>query len=58
MSEQFGRPPVVAYDLNKCISIFMEDGMDREEAEEYFYFNTLGSGLGDSTPVFITLYED
>ena len=56
--EQFGRPPVAAYDLNKCITLLMEDGMDEDEAMDYFYFNTLGTWAGDSTPVFITMYED
>ena len=53
LCEQFGRPPVAAYDLNKCIKILMEDGMDEEEALDFFYFNTLGTWAGDSTPVFI-----
>ena len=56
--EQFGRPPVAAYDLNQCITLLMEDGMDEDEAMDYFYFNTLGTWAGDSTPVFITMYED
>ena len=58
MCEQFGRPPVVAYDFNKCIKILIEDGMDEDEAMDYFYVNTLGTWAGDSTPVFITMYED
>ena len=56
--EQFGRPIVAAYDFNKCISILMEQGMEQEEALEYFYFNTLGLWAGESTPVFLTLYEE
>lgn len=57
--EQFGRPPVAAYDFNKCIDIFMEDPeMDYEEAIDHFYFNTLGTWAGDSTPVFITRYYE
>ena len=56
--EQFGRPPVAAYDLNKCIKVLIDDGMDEDEAIDYFYYNTLGTWAGDSTPVFITMYED
>ena len=56
--EQFGRPPVAAYDLNKCITLLMEDGMDEDEAMDYFYFNPLGTWAGASTPVVITMYED
>ena len=58
MCEQFGRPPVAAYDFNKCIKILIDDGMDEDEAIDYFYYNTLGTWAGDSTPVFITMYED
>ena len=56
--EQFGRPIVAAYDFNKCINILMEDNIDKDEALDYFYVNVIGSGVGESTPVFITLYEE
>ena len=40
--ERFGALPVVAYDRGKCIEILVErDGMDYEEAVEYFEFNML-----------------
>jgi hypothetical protein len=29
--------------------------MTREEAEEFFEFNTIGAWLGDATPVFIDM---
>ena len=44
---------VVAYDRMTCIEILMRDGMDRDEAEEFFEFNTVGAWMGDATPVFI-----
>jgi hypothetical protein len=48
--------PVVAYDYDACAEILMErDGMDREEAEEFLEFNTLGSHMGEKTPVFIRM---
>ena len=35
---------VVAYDYDKCIAILCErDGMDYDDAVEFFWFNTLGS---------------
>ena len=56
--EQFGRPPVAAYDFEKCIDILIEtDGMSREEALEFFALNTLRTGLGENTPVFIYLAQ-
>ena len=56
--EVFNRPPLAAYDRDKCIEILMErDGMDRDDAEEYFNFNVSGSWVGDNTPVYITLHK-
>jgi len=57
---------VVAYDYDKCIAILCErDGMEYDEAVEFFWFNTLGAWVGDKTPVFIKpmtgieeLYDD
>ena len=57
--ERFGAVPVVAYDRDKCIEILMDrDGMEDEEAVEYFEFNVAGSYVGDVTPVFLTLWDD
>jgi hypothetical protein len=54
--ETFGKPTVVCYDKEKCIKLIQKStGGKREEAEEYFEFNVIGSYLGDSTPVFLTL---
>ena len=56
--EVFNRPPLAAYDRDRCIEILMErDGMDRDEAEEYFNFNVSGSWVGENTPVYISLSE-
>ena len=52
MCHQFGRPSVVAYDKEKVIKMLMKD-MDREDAEEFWSYNQLGSGMGENTPVFI-----
>lgn len=43
----------VVYSTPKCIEIFVKDGMSEEEAEEYFEHNTLGSYIGEQTPIFI-----
>jgi len=54
--EWFGHPPVALYNREKCIAILMErDGMDWEEAEEFFGFNVIGSYVGESTPAFATI---
>jgi len=45
------------YDINKCIEILVKrDGMDYEEATEYFWFNTEGAYFGDMTPIFVEVY--
>lgn len=51
--EQFGRPSVVAYDRDKVLAKLRADGMDEQEAQEFFDFNQLGAWMGDFTPVFI-----
>ena len=49
-----GREQLAVYDRDKCIEILMtRDGMSDEEAVEFFEFNTIGSWVGDKTPLFI-----
>ena len=59
VSRRFGQAtPLVAYDYGRVISTPMErDGMGREEAEEFFEFNIIGSWVGDGTPLFVSLAE-
>jgi hypothetical protein len=49
---RFGMLPVVAYDRTRVIDILARD-MSREDAEEFFEFNTIGAWVGRLTPVFI-----
>lgn len=49
---RFGMEPVVAYDRTRVIDILAKD-MTREDAEEFFEFNIIGSWWGPVTPVFI-----
>jgi hypothetical protein len=45
---------LVVYDADKCIEILMSrDGMDHDEAREFFWFNTLGAWVGEGTPLFL-----
>ena len=58
VAERCGQPDLVVYDAERCISILEErDGMDADEAVEFFSFNTLGSWVGDMTPLFLWRYE-
>lgn len=52
IAQRFGMDPVVCYDRTRCIDILARD-MSREEAEEFFEFNTIGFWMGDATPVFV-----
>jgi hypothetical protein len=46
---------VVAYDIDKIIDILMRDGMDYEEAIEYYDVNINGAWIGELTPVHLKL---
>ena len=43
---RFGMEPVVTYDRTIVIDILARE-MTREEAEEFFEFNTIGSWMGN-----------
>ena len=49
-----GKAPVTCYDRDMVIDILMKDGMDRDEAEEFFSFNIEGAYMGEGTPVYLT----
>jgi len=49
-----GAPAVAVYSIAKCIEVFMKrDGMSRDEAEEFFSFNTEGAYVGPGTPLYV-----
>jgi len=51
------RDYVAVYDVDKCVDILMQTSdMNREEAEEYFEFNTLNAYGGEYTPRFVKIY--
>ena len=54
VAERIGMSPIVAYDTAKIIDILCErDGMEGDEAAEFFEFNIAGAYVGDRTPIFI-----
>ena len=57
--ERAGMPSIACYDKYKCVDILAKD-MSFEDALEYFYFNVLGSYVGENTPCFLSEaeYED
>lgn len=46
---------VAVYDDYLCVQSLIEEGMEEEEAIEYFEYNTRGSYVGENTPAFLTL---
>jgi len=54
IASRIGQPSVLAYDMGKCIEELMSQGMDNEEALEYFEYNVAGAYLGEYTPIFIS----
>ncbi len=48
------REEILVYDAGECVNILMErDGMDDEEAMDYFCFNVQDAYVGESTPMFV-----
>ena len=48
-----GQEDIVLYDEDKVLEILVErDGMDYNEAKEYYEFNIVGAWLGEGTPAF------
>ena len=49
----------LVYSVEACVNILTErDEMERDEAEEYFWFNVHGAYVGESTPVFVEDYDE
>ena len=40
------------YSITKCLEILETQGMNDEDALEYFYFNVQGAYVGEQTPIF------
>jgi hypothetical protein len=43
----------VCYDLNKVIEILMKQGMEEQDAWDWYQFNMVGAWVGEATPVFL-----
>jgi hypothetical protein len=53
VGERCGSPEIIVYDADKCVDILMEGGMDHDEAQEFFAYNTLGAYVGEHTPIYV-----
>ena len=56
--ERYGMDSVLLYDTDTMIEkMITNNGMDYEDAVEYFDFNVLGSYVGEYTPCYLSIPE-
>jgi hypothetical protein len=55
---RFSSGPLAVYSIPKVLQVMESWGMDDQEAQEFFEYNTIGSWMGDGTPMFIHLFEE
>jgi hypothetical protein len=53
IASRIGMEDCVAYDRAKVIQELMGQGMDEDDAQDFFAFNIAGSYVGTRTPIFI-----
>lgn len=53
IARRCGQPALVVYEYELCMWVLERQGMTRDEAEEYFEFNVVGSWNGPHTPLFL-----
>ena len=53
-----GQPTLAVYDVDRCIRILMQGGLDYDGAVEHFEFNVVGSWHGENTPIFMYGFEE
>ena len=53
VTSRFGQSEHFAYSVDKIIDKLMEDGMNGEDAYEFFQFNQVGAYVGETTPCFV-----
>ena len=51
--DRFGTLPILCYDRDKMIVSLQKQGMDVEEAIDFFECNIANAWLGDRTPCFL-----
>ena len=59
-AERCGFGPVYVYSAAAVLNILMQrDGMNADEALEFYEFNILGAYMGEGTPLFLSdVWED
>jgi hypothetical protein len=53
IGDRFHDGPLAIYSVERILEVLMQDdGMDEEEAQEWFDFNVIGGWNGPGTPIF------
>ena len=55
---RFNQPPIIIYDHALVLAKLEAQGMDPEEAAEWFEVNQLGAWMGEATPAFLVRPAD
>ena len=55
--QQFPDAPVLVYNYDKCVQVFMGQGMSWEEAVEWMEYNVVNAYHGKGTPIFMRKAE-
>lgn len=50
-----GFPPLVAYDISKCVDILCDRGVPCDEARDYLFEHIVSAWNGVYTPVFLDI---
>lgn len=58
VARRCGQPTLVVYSERKIIDLLKGQGMDEDEAWEFYDFNILGAWVGDNTPLFLSDFRD
>ena len=48
----------IVYDIDEVINILIRDGMEVDEAIEYYEYNIAGAYVGENTPSFIRVIPE
>ena len=58
VARRCGQPDILSYDVAKILDILVtREGMDDQEATEYFEYNIQGAWVGEFTPCFVYTHE-
>lgn len=54
VASRIGHEDILAYDKDQIMMLLIKDGMTEEDAMDHFYYNIIGSWVGEGTPIFVS----